>query len=97
MHDNLGIIAVPDEFTKTRLDGRVRSLLEDGLVAARGPANADGTPLEGTQVTGLLADVVPFLSVLRPQSEFYDHVSRNLEDVVTQMPGVPGDDWGSGR
>jgi chromosomal replication initiator protein len=36
MHDNLGIIAVPDEFTKTRLDGRVRSLLEDGLVSRMG-------------------------------------------------------------
>ncbi len=36
LHGTTGIIAVPDEFTKTRLDGRVRSLLEDGLVARMG-------------------------------------------------------------
>jgi len=52
----------------------------------------NGTPLEGTQVTGLLADVVPFLSVLRPQSTFYDHVSRNLEEVVRAQPELAGED-----
>lgn len=41
-----------------------------------------GTPLEGTQVTGLLADVLPFLSVLRPRSTFYDTVSENLRNAL---------------
>ena len=41
-----------------------------------------GTPLEGMQVTGLLADVLPFLSVLRPRSEFYDEVSDNLRAAL---------------
>ncbi|WP_028638551.1 hypothetical protein [Nocardioides sp. URHA0032] len=45
-------------------------------------ASFDGTALEGTEVRGLLADVLPFLSVLRPRSEFYDDVAANLEDAV---------------
>lgn len=44
-----------------------------------------GTPLEGTQVTGLLADVLPFLSVLRPRSAFYDTVSEHLRDALAMQ------------
>jgi hypothetical protein len=52
-----------------------------------------GTPLEGMQVTGLLADVLPFLSVLRPRSEFYDEVSENLEVALARLSGLDeGDD-----
>lgn len=36
LHGSTGIVAVPDDFTKTRLDGRLRSLLEDGLVERMG-------------------------------------------------------------
>ncbi len=46
----------------------------------------DGTALEGTQVTGLLADAMPFLSVLRPRSQFYDDVSAHLEAAVAVHP-----------
>jgi hypothetical protein len=49
-----------------------------------------GTPLEGTQVTGLLADVLPFVSVLRPRSEFYDTVSDNLEVAIAADPRLAG-------
>lgn len=38
----------------------------------------DGTNLEGTQVNGLMAEVLPFLSILQPRDTFYDTVSRNL-------------------
>mgnify|MGYP000901254262 CR=1 FL=1 len=47
-------------------------------------SSLDGTPLEGTQVTGLLADVLPFLSVLRPRSSFYDTVADNLAVALAQ-------------
>ena len=50
----------------------------------------NGTPLEGTQVTGLLADVLPFLSVLRPRSQFYEDVSANLKAAITAQPDLAG-------
>lgn len=49
-------------------------------------AALDGTALQGTQVTGLLADALPFLSVLKPRSEFYDKVSDNLEKTFAERP-----------
>ncbi|HEU5036590.1 MAG TPA: hypothetical protein VFT70_06290 [Nocardioides sp.] len=49
-----------------------------------------GTPLEGTQVTGLVADVLPFLSVLRPRSQFYEDVSANLKDALAAQPELAG-------
>ncbi|WP_395659051.1 hypothetical protein [Nocardioides sp.] len=51
-----------------------------------------GTGLEGAQVKGLLADVLPFLSVLRPRSAFYDEVSDNLEQAIASQPSVAGDE-----
>lgn len=51
-----------------------------------------GTPLAGSQVTGLLADVIPFLSVLRPRSAFYDRVSDNLQrSLLLQADLAPRD------
>jgi hypothetical protein len=41
-----------------------------------------GTTLEGTQVNGLMAEVLPFLSILRPRDTFYDTVARNLETAL---------------
>ena len=41
-----------------------------------------GTTLEGTEVNGLMAEVLPFLSILRPKDTFYDTVSRNLETAL---------------
>jgi hypothetical protein len=38
-----------------------------------------GTTLEGTEVNGLMAQVLPFLSILRPRDTFYENVSANLE------------------
>ncbi len=37
-----------------------------------------GTTLEGTEVNGLMAEVLPFLSILRPRDTFYDTVATNL-------------------
>jgi hypothetical protein len=41
-----------------------------------------GTTLEGTEVNGLMADVLPFLSILRPKDSFYDTVAANLEAAL---------------
>ena len=41
-----------------------------------------GTTLEGTEVNGLMSEVLPFLSILRPKDTFYDTVSRNLEEAL---------------
>ena len=38
-----------------------------------------GTTLQGTEVNGLMAEVLPFLSILRPRDTFYDTVAGNLE------------------
>jgi len=41
-----------------------------------------GTTLEGTEVNGLMEEVLPFLSILRPRDTFYDTVARNLEEAL---------------
>ncbi|WP_139230084.1 hypothetical protein [Nocardioides terrae] len=56
-------------------------LHRDERVVVGSPALA-GTSLAGTQVEGLVADVIPFLAVLRPHSTFYDQVSDNLDSVL---------------
>jgi hypothetical protein len=48
----------------------------------------DGTPLEGTQVRGLLADVLPFLAVLKPRSQFYERVSDHLDAALARRPDL---------
>ena len=55
-------------------------------------AALDGTALQGTQVTGLLADALPLASVLRPRNEFYDDVSRNLEAALAEQPSLSTQD-----
>jgi hypothetical protein len=47
-----------------------------------------GTALEGTEVNGLAAEVLPFLSMLRPRSPFYDTVAANLQRSVTGVPSL---------
>ncbi len=47
-----------------------------------------GTSLEGTEVNGLAAEVLPFLSVLRPRSTFYDTVADNLERAIAERPSL---------
>ena len=47
-----------------------------------------GTSLEGTEVNGLAAEVLPFLSILRPRSTFYDTVADNLERAIAQRPSL---------
>jgi hypothetical protein len=42
-----------------------------------------GTTLEGTEVNGLMAEVLPFLSILRPRDTFYDTVASNLEHALS--------------
>jgi hypothetical protein len=63
--------------------GAATYLHRDHHVVASSPALA-GTTLEGTEVNGLMAEVLPFLSVLRPRNRFYDRVAANLETAVSQ-------------
>jgi hypothetical protein len=44
-----------------------------------------GTTLEGTEVNGLAAEVLPFLSILRPRTTFYDTVAANLEKALAEQ------------
>jgi hypothetical protein len=48
----------------------------------------DGTSLAGTEVNGLAAEVLPFLSILRPRSTFYDEVAINLERELADVPSL---------
>lgn len=60
---------------------------EDHHTVVSSPVFA-GTALEGTEVNGLAAEVVPFLSILRPRSSFYDTVADNLERSVGDVPSL---------
>jgi hypothetical protein len=53
----------------------------DHHVVASSPLFA-GTTLEGTEVNGLMAEVLPFLSILRPRDTFYDEVAHHLEAAL---------------
>jgi hypothetical protein len=53
----------------------------DDHVVASSPLFA-GTTLEGTEVNGLMAEVLPFLSILRPKDTFYDTAAHNLEEAL---------------
>jgi len=52
----------------------------------------NGTGLAGTQVNGLVGEVVPFLSVLEPHSAFYDRVSDNLDTALADTDLRAGED-----
>ena len=56
-------------------------LHRDHHVVASSPLFA-GTTLQGTEVNGLMAEVLPFLSILRPRDTFYDTVAANLEHAL---------------
>ena len=47
-----------------------------------------GTTLEGTEVNGLMAEVLPFLSILRPRTTFYDTAAENLEAALDDRPSL---------
>jgi hypothetical protein len=61
--------------------GLATYLHRDHHVVASNPVFA-GTTLEGTEVNGLMAEVLPFLSILRPKDTFYDTVAHNLEEAL---------------
>ena len=61
--------------------GAATYLHHDHHVVTSSPTFA-GTTLENTEVNGLMAEVLPFLSVLRPRSRFYDRVAANLETAL---------------
>ena len=61
--------------------GLATYLHRDHHVVASSPVFA-GTTLEGTEVNGLMAEVLPFLSILRPKDTFYDTVAQNLEEAL---------------
>jgi hypothetical protein len=61
--------------------GLATYLHRDHHVVASSPVFA-GTTLEGTEVNGLMAEVLPFLSILRPKDTFYDTVAHNLEAAL---------------
>ena len=52
----------------------------------------NGTALAGTQVQGLVSEIVPFLSVLEPHSAFYDEVSDNLDEALADRDLRVGQD-----
>jgi hypothetical protein len=60
---------------------------EDHHVVVSSPA-FDDTSLEGTEVNGLAAEVVPFLSILRPHTNFYDDASANVEKALADEPSL---------
>jgi len=57
-----------------------------------GSPSLNGTPLEGTEVSGLAGKVLPFFSLLEPKSTFYDDVSKNLEATLKNRPELKKDD-----
>jgi hypothetical protein len=58
---------------------------DDRHVVVSSPVFA-GTNLEGTEVNGLAAEVLPFLSILRPRSTFYDTAAANLTGALADRP-----------
>jgi hypothetical protein len=63
------------------LAGLATYLHRDRHVVASNPL-FNGTTLEGTEVNGLMAEVLPFLSILQPRDTFYDAVSAHLETAL---------------
>ena len=74
------------------LAGAVRVLAGHEDKTVIGSPFFNGTALAGTQVNGLAAEVVPFLSVLEPHSAFYDEVSDNLDEALAGTDLRVGDD-----
>lgn len=62
-------------------------LHSDHHVVVSNPA-FDGTTLEGTEVDGLMSEVLPFLSVLRPRDDFYDRVATHLTTALSSRSDV---------
>jgi hypothetical protein len=62
--------------------GLATVLRHDHHVVTSNPA-FDGTTLEGTEVTGLMSEVLPFLAILRPRDTFYDRVAANLTAALS--------------
>jgi hypothetical protein len=62
--------------------GLATYLHHDHHVVASSPVFA-GTTLEDTEVNGLMGEVLPFLSILRPRDSFYDDVATNLEHALS--------------
>jgi hypothetical protein len=62
-------------------------LHRDHRVVASSPVFS-GTTLQGTEVNGLMAEVLPFLSILRPKDTFYDAVARHLEEAIAARPNL---------
>jgi hypothetical protein len=72
--------------------GAVRVLTARDERTVLGSPFFNGTALAGTQVNGLAAEVVPFLSVLEPHSAFYDEVSDNLDAALAGVDLRAGED-----
>ncbi len=58
---------------------------QDRHVVVGSPVFA-GTSLEGTEAGGLVAEVLPLLSILQPRTSFYDGVSAELEEALDERP-----------
>jgi hypothetical protein len=90
----LGLVAVGVALALV-VDGLGLAILvhRDHHVVASSPLFA-GTTLEGTEVNGLMAEVLPFLSILRPKDTFYSTVADHLEKALAARPGLHrhGDD-----
>ncbi len=66
-------------------------LHEDRQTVVGSPAFA-GTSLEGTQANGLVAEVLPLLSILEPRTSFYDGVAERLEEALAERPELTRDE-----
>jgi hypothetical protein len=58
---------------------------QDHHTVAGSPVFA-GTSLEGTEASGLVAEVLPLLSILQPRTSFYDGVADELEGALDERP-----------
>ncbi|HEX3930833.1 MAG TPA: hypothetical protein VHW64_09020 [Nocardioides sp.] len=62
--------------------GLATGLRHDHHVVTSNPA-FHGTTLEGTEVNGLMSEVLPFLAILRPRDTFYDTVAAHLSTALS--------------
>ncbi|CUR55067.1 chromosomal replication initiator protein DnaA [metagenome] len=90
LHEHTAIIAVPNDFTRTQLEGRLRTRLEDSLTEAFGhqiriavtvnPLLDDGTPV----VDRVAAEVEPE----EPTSPLVDMSTNTQDQLAHQKSGV---------
>lgn len=98
-HDARLVAAHNRNLRRTLTGVTVLALVALDVVAARTYAHDDqrtvvgsaafaGTGLAGTEVDGLIGEVLPFLSILEPRSDFYDEAEDNLDKAIAGVPAL---------